>query len=57
MNYRVREIDGKHYPEKRDPDLGWVGNMDGNGLVSYDTNALAWQHMKENPDNLNVDVD
>lgn len=55
--YKVREIDGKFYPEYYDEDLGWIGYSDHTGFMGFDYNGSAWGHINTNPDQYNMGCD
>jgi hypothetical protein len=57
MKYRVRNIDGKFYPERYDKCLGWVGYKVYADFLKFDTEKKAWEHIKRNPNKLNVGCD
>ena len=57
MEYRVREIDGKYYPERFDDCLGWVGYKVYSDFLAFDNRNDAWEHINKNPNNLNVNCD
>lgn len=57
MEYNVREIDGKFYPEYYDEDLGWLGYKYYTEFLSFDDEGSAWNHITDNPNQFNIDSD
>ena len=55
--YRVREYNGRFYPERFDQDLGWVGYKHYADFVSFDTESEGWNHIDVNGNALNVSCD
>tara|TARA_R110000764_G_scaffold218644_1_gene306135 strand:- start:43 stop:225 length:183 start_codon:yes stop_codon:yes gene_type:complete len=55
--YRVRYHKNKYYPERYDEDLGWVGYKTYDDFLYFYTNEEAENHMKNNPNRLNINCD